>query len=78
MKSIIHSFFFENFLGDRYLKSILVPKNLGPFSQRVLLTLEEKNIPYEVTLIDVDNKPEWYESLTALSIDIKENLVPLL
>lgn len=32
----------------------------GPFSQRVLLTLEEKGIPYKATFIDIENKPEWY------------------
>jgi hypothetical protein len=25
----------------------------------VLLTLEEKKVPYEVKLIDLGNKPEW-------------------
>jgi hypothetical protein len=32
----------------------------GPFSQRVLLTLEEKKVTYEMKLIDVSNKPKWY------------------
>nr|ACG46700.1 chloride intracellular channel 6 [Zea mays] len=38
------------------------PDTLGdcPFSQRVLLTLEEKKVPYEVKLVDLDNKPEWF------------------
>uniref|UniRef100_A0A1D1ZGV3 glutathione transferase n=1 Tax=Anthurium amnicola TaxID=1678845 RepID=A0A1D1ZGV3_9ARAE len=38
------------------------PDVLGdcPFSQRVLLTLDEKEIPYQVKLIDVSNKPEWF------------------
>ncbi|KAI3966271.1 hypothetical protein MKX01_027439 [Papaver californicum] len=31
-----------------------------PFSQRVLLTLEEKKIPYEMHLIDTVNKPQWF------------------
>ena len=35
----------------------------GPFSQRVLLTLEEKKVPYEVKLVDLGNKPEWSVSL---------------
>ncbi|PKA51918.1 Glutathione S-transferase DHAR2 [Apostasia shenzhenica] len=35
-------------------------KSIGPFCQRVLLTLEEKKIPYEVKLIDLSNKPEWF------------------
>ncbi|XP_052155255.1 probable glutathione S-transferase DHAR1, cytosolic [Oryza glaberrima] len=38
------------------------PDTLGdcPFSQRVLLTLEEKKVPYEMKLIDVQNKPDWF------------------
>ncbi|XP_021729710.1 glutathione S-transferase DHAR2-like [Chenopodium quinoa] len=38
------------------------PDILGdcPFSQRVLLTLEEKKIPYQMHLIDVSNKPKWF------------------
>jgi glutathione S-transferase len=38
------------------------PDTLGdcPFSQRVLLTLEEKKVAYEMKLIDVSNKPDWF------------------
>uniref|UniRef100_A0A7N0UCP3 Dehydroascorbate reductase n=1 Tax=Kalanchoe fedtschenkoi TaxID=63787 RepID=A0A7N0UCP3_KALFE len=38
------------------------PDTLGdcPFTQRVLLTLEEKKIPYKIHLIDVSNKPQWF------------------
>ncbi|XP_076922650.1 glutathione S-transferase DHAR2-like [Bidens hawaiensis] len=38
------------------------PDVLGdcPFSQRILLTLEEKKIPYKTHLINLDSKPEWY------------------
>lgn len=38
------------------------PDKLGdcPFSQRVLLTLEEKQVPYSVKLIDTSNKPDWF------------------
>lgn len=38
------------------------PDKLGdcPFSQRVLLTLEEKQIPYNIKLIDTSNKPDWF------------------
>jgi glutathione S-transferase len=38
------------------------PDKLGdcPFSQRVLLTLEEKAIPYDATFIDIGNKPQWF------------------
>lgn len=41
----------------------------GPFSQRVLLTLEEKKVPYEMKLIDVSNKPDWSAPLpTRISV----------
>lgn len=30
-----------------------------PFSQRVLLTLEAKSVPYKLGLIDFAKKPEW-------------------
>ncbi|KAL8142107.1 hypothetical protein V2J09_015139 [Rumex salicifolius] len=38
------------------------PNKLGdcPFCQRVLLTLEEKSLPYDMKLVDFGNKPEWF------------------
>ncbi|KAL1210157.1 Glutathione S-transferase DHAR2 [Cardamine amara subsp. amara] len=38
------------------------PDVLGdcPFSQRVLLTLEEKKLPYKIHLINVTDKPQWF------------------
>ncbi|KAG0600196.1 hypothetical protein M758_11G014800 [Ceratodon purpureus] len=38
------------------------PDKLGdcPFSQRVLLTLEHKGVPYDAKLIDTSNKPQWF------------------
>lgn len=38
------------------------PDQLGdcPFSQRVLLTLEEKGLPYQAKYIDMSNKPAWF------------------
>ncbi|KAI5659881.1 hypothetical protein M9H77_28674 [Catharanthus roseus] len=38
------------------------PDILGdcPFSQRVLLTLEEKKVPYKKHLINTDDKPQWF------------------
>ncbi|XP_078429549.1 dehydroascorbate reductase 2 [Wolffia australiana] len=38
------------------------PEVLGdcPFCQKVLLTLEEKKIPYEKKLIDFSAKPQWF------------------
>ena len=32
---------------------------VGPFCHRALLTLEEKQVPSEMTFIDFANKPEW-------------------
>ncbi|XP_068659152.1 probable glutathione S-transferase DHAR2, chloroplastic [Aristolochia californica] len=42
--------------------SVTTPGKLGdcPFSQRVLLTLEVKQLPYETKLVDLGNKPEWF------------------
>ncbi|CAL5411632.1 unnamed protein product [Camellia sinensis] len=31
-----------------------------PFTQRVLLTLEEKKIPYKIHLINISDKPQWF------------------
>ncbi|KAI4384456.1 hypothetical protein MLD38_002611 [Melastoma candidum] len=38
------------------------PDVLGdcPFCQRVLLTLEEKKVPYTTKLVDLGNKPQWF------------------
>ncbi|KAJ3676651.1 hypothetical protein LUZ60_004063 [Juncus effusus] len=38
------------------------PDSLGdcPFCQRVLMTLEEKKVPYELKLVDLTNKPDWF------------------
>ncbi|KAG4989680.1 hypothetical protein JHK82_031997 [Glycine max] len=42
--------------------SVTTPNRLGdcPFCQRVLLTLEEKHLPYDPKLVDLTNKPEWF------------------
>ncbi|KDP33171.1 hypothetical protein JCGZ_13436 [Jatropha curcas] len=42
--------------------SVTAPNKLGdcPFCQRVLLTIEEKHLPYNTKLIDFANKPEWF------------------
>nr|ANH58211.1 glutathione S-transferase [Dracaena cambodiana] len=31
-----------------------------PFCQRVLLTLEEKKVPYEMKLVNLTDKPDWF------------------
>lgn len=33
----------------------------GPFTHRVLLTLEEKHVPYVKHYINTHDKPEWYD-----------------
>ncbi|GMH26290.1 hypothetical protein Nepgr_028133 [Nepenthes gracilis] len=42
--------------------SVSTPNKLGdcPFCQRVLMTLEEKYLPYDVKLVDLTDKPEWF------------------
>ncbi|XP_035845338.1 probable glutathione S-transferase DHAR2, chloroplastic [Helianthus annuus] len=35
-----------------------------PFTQRVLLTLEEKHLPYGLKLVDLGNKPAWFLSIS--------------
>lgn len=47
-------------------ESITSPGKLGdcPFCQRVLLTLEEKHVPYDMKLVDLTNKPEWFLKIT--------------
>jgi glutathione S-transferase len=59
------------------------PDVLGdcPFSQRVLLTLEEKKLPYTTHLINVSLKPDWFLSvnpegkLPVVKLDDDENWV---
>lgn len=31
-----------------------------PFCQRVTMTLEEKGVPYQLKLVDLSNKPDWF------------------
>ncbi|KAJ3700588.1 hypothetical protein LUZ61_004293 [Rhynchospora tenuis] len=54
--------------------STTVPDRLGdcPFTQRVLLTLEEKHLPYDMKLVDLSNKPDWFLKISP------EGKVPLL
>ncbi|KAH6799410.1 dehydroascorbate reductase 1 [Perilla frutescens var. frutescens] len=55
-------------------ESSTAPSKLGdcPFTQRVLLTLEEKHLPYDLKLVDLRNKPEWFLSISP------EGKVPLI
>ncbi|XP_058204724.1 glutathione S-transferase DHAR2-like [Rhododendron vialii] len=59
----------ENFLDTTKMSfevcvkaAVGAPDVLGdcPFSQRVLLTLEEKKVPYKMHLINVSEKPQWF------------------
>lgn len=43
----------------KFLKNAVLIALSGPFTQRVLLTLEEKHLPYDLKLVDLSNKPEW-------------------
>nr|BAP47517.1 dehydroascorbate reductase [Gentiana triflora] len=54
--------------------STTTPNRLGdcPFTQRVLLTLEEKHLPYDLKLVDLGNKPEWFLKISP------EGKVPLI
>ncbi|KAL0887760.1 hypothetical protein Bca101_011743 [Brassica carinata] len=47
--------------------SITTPNKLGdcPFCQRVLLTMEEKHVPYDMKMVDLSNKPEWFLKISA-------------
>ncbi|KAF2536777.1 hypothetical protein F2Q68_00022633 [Brassica cretica] len=47
--------------------SITTPNKLGdcPFCQRVLLTMEEKHVPYDMKMVDLSNKPEWFLKINA-------------
>ncbi|XP_062233221.1 probable glutathione S-transferase DHAR2, chloroplastic [Phragmites australis] len=42
-------------------ESVTVSGRIGdcPFTQRVLLTIEEKHLPYDLKLVDLANKPDW-------------------
>ncbi|XP_020520429.1 glutathione S-transferase DHAR3, chloroplastic isoform X2 [Amborella trichopoda] len=42
--------------------STTTPNTIGdcPFCQRILLTLEEKHLPYDMKLIDLAKKPDWF------------------
>lgn len=35
-----------------------------PFCQRVLLTLEEKKVPYKLHLINLSDKPQWFTEIS--------------
>ncbi|VVA91882.1 unnamed protein product [Arabis nemorensis] len=57
-------------LGDCKLTYLCL--YITPFSQHVLLTLEEKNVPYKLHLINLAAKPQWF-----LDISHPEGKVPV-
>lgn len=44
----------------------LVSFTLCPFVQRAAITLLEKDVPYDVEYIDLDNPPEWFYDISPL------------
>jgi glutathione S-transferase len=42
----------------------LVSFALCPFVQRAVITLREKQVPYDLTYIDLDDPPEWFRSIS--------------
>ncbi|WP_085905362.1 glutathione S-transferase family protein [Kiloniella majae] len=50
----------------------LIGHKLCPYVQRVVIALEELNVPYKRTDIELENKPDWLEQLSPI------NKVPLL
>lgn len=46
------------------MKPQLVSVPLCPFVQRPVITLLEKKVDFELTCIDLDDKPEWFTRLS--------------
>ncbi|MGC1305832.1 MAG: glutathione S-transferase family protein [Phormidesmis sp.] len=44
----------------------LVSHQLCPFVQRAVILLQEKEIPYQLTYIDLANKPDWFRQISPL------------
>ncbi|KEQ17824.1 glutathione S-transferase family protein [Endozoicomonas numazuensis] len=42
----------------------LISFKLCPFVQRSVITLLEKNIPFDITYIDLDDKPDWFLTIS--------------
>lgn len=43
----------------------LISHHLCPYVQRSVIVLSEKNIPYKRTYIDLGNKPQWFNQISA-------------
>jgi glutathione S-transferase len=44
----------------------LVSQHLCPYVQRAAIVLLEKGVPFRRTLIDLDNKPDWFKAISPL------------
>jgi len=44
----------------------LISFKLCPFVQRAVIVLEQKNVDYDITYIDLNNPPEWFKELSPL------------
>src|SRR4051794_12511987 len=44
----------------------LVSHHLCPYVQRAAIVLLEKGVPFRRTLIDLDNKPDWFKAISPL------------
>ena len=44
----------------------LISFKLCPFVQRSVITLLEKNIPFDITYIELDDKPDWFLKISPL------------
>jgi glutathione S-transferase len=44
----------------------LVSHHLCPYVQRAVVALTEKGVPFARTLIDLDDKPEWFKAISPL------------
>lgn len=44
----------------------LISFKLCPFVQRTVITLLHKDVPYTITYIDLNNPPEWFDSVSPL------------
>ena len=47
-------------------KLVLVSHNLCPYVQRAVIALSEKSVPFERIVVDLANKPDWFEAVSPL------------
>ena len=44
----------------------LISHDLCPFVQRAVIALSEKSVPFERIVVDLANKPDWFEAVSPL------------